>query len=133
MAPECRGPSAGTRGKRVHSDLKADTHAGTQRTRQKCSVTPAYLSGDRVGDESAGPRGVSGRGAVAVSGGGTGPGSGNLEIWNPGNLRGCGARQVFRFSGFQVFTLLGPAPAGGVAPGTESCSGTDQRAEKLET
>ena len=52
----------------------------------------------------------------------TARGSGNLEIWNPGNLRGCGARQVFRFSGFQVFTLPGPAPAGGVGRGAASCS-----------
>ena len=51
---------------------------------------------------------------------------GNLEIWIPGNLRGCGARQVFRFSGFQVFTFPGPAPAGGVARGAASCSGTDR-------
>ena len=56
-------------------------------------------------------------GAGAVGAGRTGRGSGNLEIWNPGNLRGCGARQVFRFSGFQVFTLSGPAPAAGRRPG----------------
>jgi hypothetical protein len=58
--------------------------------------------------------------------GGTVWGSGNLEIWNPENLRGCGPRQVFRFSGFQVFTVSGPAPTGGVARGAASCSGTDR-------
>ena len=34
MASECSGLSAGARGKQVHSDLKADTHAVSQRTRQ---------------------------------------------------------------------------------------------------
>ena len=52
-------------------------------------------------DESGGPPSVGERRGRA------GRGSGNLEFWNPGNLRGCGARQVFRFSGFQVFTCLG--------------------------
>ena len=56
-------------------------------------------------------------GREAVGAGLTARGSGNLEIWNPGNLRGCGARQVFRFSGFQVFTLSGPQPAAGRRPG----------------
>ena len=82
-------------------------------------------------DESGGP--AEGRGGSAVGAGRTAWRSGNLEIWNPGNLRGCGARQVFRFSGFQVFTLPAPAPAGGVARGAASCSGTDQGGEKLET
>ena len=58
-------------------------------------------------------------------------GSGNLEIWNPENLRGCGARQVFSFSGFQVFTLSPPHPPGGVARGAASCSGTER--ERRET
>ena len=56
-------------------------------------------------DESGGPRGVSGR---APSGGHTARGSGNLEIWNPESLRGCGACQVPRFSGFH---RPGPRPA----------------------
>ena len=56
--------------------------------------------------------------------------SGNLEIWKPGNQRGCGARQVFSFSGFQVFTPPRPHPAGGVVRGAASCSGPT---EKLET
>ena len=82
-----------------------------------------------VGDESGGPAEC--RGGARSARGAPGAGSGNLEIWNPGNLRGCGARQVFRFSGFQVFTLPGPAPAGGVARGAASCSGTDR--ERRET
>ena len=53
-------------------------------------------------DESGGP--AERRGAARSVRRRTGAGGGNLEIWNPGNLHGCGARQVFRFSGFQVFT-----------------------------
>ena len=34
MAPECSGLPAGARGKHVHSDRKADTHAVSQRNRQ---------------------------------------------------------------------------------------------------
>ena len=34
MASECSGLSAGARGKQVHSDLKADTHAVSQRIRR---------------------------------------------------------------------------------------------------
>jgi hypothetical protein len=49
MAPECSGLPAGARGKQVHSDLKADTHAGSQRTRQKCSVTTEDPPGKTAG------------------------------------------------------------------------------------
>ena len=53
---------------------------------------------------------------------------GNLESWEPAGLQGC-ARQVYSFSGFQVFTLPGPAPAGGVARGAASCNGPTERRE----
>ena len=52
MASECSGLSAGARGKHVHSDLKADRHAVSQRTRQKCSVTAS--DGFRFGPNSDG-------------------------------------------------------------------------------
>jgi hypothetical protein len=56
-------------------------------------------------------------GAGAVGAGCVGRVSGNLEIWSPGKLQGRSARQVFRFSGFQVFTLPVSAPAAGRRPG----------------
>ena len=49
MASECSGLSAGARGKHVHSDLKADTHAVSQRIRHKCALTPADSSGNHAG------------------------------------------------------------------------------------
>ena len=54
MASECSGLSAGARGKRVHSDLKVDAHAGSQRTRQKCSVTPEDPPGNTAGADEQG-------------------------------------------------------------------------------
>ena len=64
-------------------------------------ATPMARAPHVTSDESGRP---AERRGGARSARGRAPGSGNLEIWNPGNLRGCGARQVFRFSGFQVFT-----------------------------
>ena len=69
----------------------------------------------------------------AVGAGRTARGSGNLEIWNPGNLRGGGARQVFRFSGFQIFTLPGPAPAAASPRVRPVAAAPTERGEKLET
>ena len=48
MASECSGLPAGACGKQVHSDLKADTHAGSQRNRQKCALT-ADSTGNHAG------------------------------------------------------------------------------------
>ena len=41
MASECSGLSATARGKRVHSDRKAPTHAVSERIRHKCVPTTA--------------------------------------------------------------------------------------------
>ena len=65
-------------------------------------ATPMARPAPSPRTRAADPRGVARRSRR----GRTARGSGNLEIWNPGNLRGRGARQVFRFSGFQVFTCL---------------------------
>ena len=92
-------------------------------TRGRGMATPMARPARHLGRERR-PGGGSGRGAVGA--GRTARGSGNLEIWNPGNLRGCGARQVFSFSGFQVFTLPGPAPTRRRRRGAASCSGTDR-------
>ena len=110
----CRAERAGAAGGGRAPVRRWPRSARLRGTRGRGMATPMAPSRTSPRTRAA-TRGAAGRGAVGA--GRTARGSGNLEIWNPGNLRGCGARQVFRFSGFQVFTLPGPAPAGGVAPG----------------
>ena len=57
MASECSGRSAGARGKQVHSDLKADTHAVSQRTQRRIALTTDRLDRHPSGmDEQDNPR-----------------------------------------------------------------------------
>lgn len=97
--------------------------------RRRAMAPPRLAAARYVGLTAATPRGARAgrgrRGAHRAGGWGT---------WKSGILGTCGAagaRQVFSFSGFQVFTLPRPAPAGGVAGGAASCSDTDR--ERRET
>ena len=69
-------------------------------TRGRGMATPMGPAPHDTSDESGGARGWSRSEAVGAAR----TAREYLEIWKPENLRGCGARQVFRFSGFQVLT-----------------------------
>ena len=127
-SPRRHGAAEGERPGAPRAGPPVPRSARLRGTRGRGMATPMALSRATPRTRAATPAERSGRGAV---GAGRPRGSGNLEIWNPENLRGCGARQVFRFSGFQVFTVSAPAPTGGVARGAASCSGTDR--ERRET
>ena len=91
-------------------------------TRGRGMATPMGPAPHVTSDESGGPRGGGeGRGRRGLARRGERQ-PGILESWEPTGLRPP-----------QVFTLPGPAPAGGVALGTDSCRGPTERGEKLET